>query len=338
VLVVAVQNADGYADLGAATGGATFFRSIGGSFGTAIFGAVFANVLPGNLAASLRGLSLPRGVTAVSGASPQVLARLPAAVHAGYIGGYAASLRTVFLVAVPFGALAFGLSWTLKDIPLRATTGRPDPADTLAPTSRPTVRTSDQEMERALTALISRERRHEIYTGLTAEAGVQLAPRAAWLLLRVGQHPGMGRHQLAQRLQLTDADLEGRLAELVTPGYVRPLPADPGEPVPLTDTGRHAFDRLFRARHDRVARLCADWHPDQHPALVALLDRLTHQLAASGEAPGRDLDRSAATAALGPAAAPGPGPGRPATPDSGPAPAPDPGQPAGPGSGSGPRE
>src|SRR5215470_10635681 len=46
VLVVAVQNAVSYADLGAATGGATFFRSIGGSFGTAVFGAVFANVLP----------------------------------------------------------------------------------------------------------------------------------------------------------------------------------------------------------------------------------------------------------------------------------------------------
>ena len=61
VLVVAVQNAVSYADLGAATAGATFFRSIGGSFGTAIFGAVFSNVLAGNLAASLHGLSLPHG-------------------------------------------------------------------------------------------------------------------------------------------------------------------------------------------------------------------------------------------------------------------------------------
>jgi EmrB/QacA subfamily drug resistance transporter len=302
VLVVAVQNAVGYDDLGAATGGATFFRSIGGSFGTAIFGAVFSNVLPGNLAASLHGLSLPHGVTAASGASPGVLARLPAAVHAGYIGGYAASLRTVFLVAVPFGALAFLLSWTLKDIPLRTTTGTPDPADTLAPTSRPTVRTSDQEMERALTTLISRERRHEIYAGLAAEAGVQVAPRAAWLLLRIGQHPGMSRRDLARLLQLTDADLEQRLAELIAPGYIRALPADPDEPVPLAGTGQRAFDQLFRARRDRIARLCADWHPDQHPALVTLLDRLTHQLAASGEAPDRDLGRPAVGAATGAAA------------------------------------
>src|SRR5690348_10542858 len=87
VLVVAVQNAVSYADLGAATGGATFFRSIGGSFGTAVFGAVFSNVLAGNLATSLHGLRLPRGVTAGSGASPAVLAHLPPAVHLGYITG-----------------------------------------------------------------------------------------------------------------------------------------------------------------------------------------------------------------------------------------------------------
>src|SRR5262252_3247191 len=77
VLVVAVQNAVSYADLGAATGGATFFRSIGGSFGVATFGAVFSNVLAGDLVAALKGLNLPPGVTAASGASPAVLAHLP---------------------------------------------------------------------------------------------------------------------------------------------------------------------------------------------------------------------------------------------------------------------
>jgi DNA-binding MarR family transcriptional regulator len=195
---------------------------------------------------------------------------------------------------VPFGALAFLLSWTLKDIPLRTTTSTPDPADTLAPTSRPTVRTSDQEMERALTALISREHRREIYAHLVAASGVQATPRAAWLLLRVGEHPGWPRHDLARHLYLTDADLERRLAELITSGYMRTLPNDPGEPVPLTGAGRHACDELFRARRDGIARLAADWQPEQHPRLVALLTRLTHQLAASGETPGPDLDATPA--------------------------------------------
>jgi predicted MFS family arabinose efflux permease len=46
VLVIAVQNTVNYADLGAATSGATFFRTIGGSFGVSIFGAIFATSWP----------------------------------------------------------------------------------------------------------------------------------------------------------------------------------------------------------------------------------------------------------------------------------------------------
>jgi hypothetical protein len=48
VLVLIVQNSVGYEDLGVATSGATFFRSIGASFGVAIFGTIFANLLSGN--------------------------------------------------------------------------------------------------------------------------------------------------------------------------------------------------------------------------------------------------------------------------------------------------
>ena len=45
ILVVAAQNAVPHEQLGTATSGVTFFRSIGGSFGTAVFGAIFANLL-----------------------------------------------------------------------------------------------------------------------------------------------------------------------------------------------------------------------------------------------------------------------------------------------------
>ena len=49
VLVIAVQNAVDYRDLGVATSGATLFRLIGGSLGTAILGAIFAARLAANL-------------------------------------------------------------------------------------------------------------------------------------------------------------------------------------------------------------------------------------------------------------------------------------------------
>ncbi len=53
VLVLAAQNAVPYSQLGVATSSATLFRSIGGSLGTAILGAIFANRLAGELASSL---------------------------------------------------------------------------------------------------------------------------------------------------------------------------------------------------------------------------------------------------------------------------------------------
>ena len=53
VLVVAVQNAVSYQDLGVATSSATFFRMIGGSFGTAVFGAIYAIVFNHTLAPTL---------------------------------------------------------------------------------------------------------------------------------------------------------------------------------------------------------------------------------------------------------------------------------------------
>src|SRR6266851_259384 len=118
VLVIIVQNGVPHSELGVATSGATFFRSIGGSFGTAIFGAIFANVLVGNLASHLHGVALPRGFSS-SDATPALLSHLPAAVHQGFVAGYAESIQTVFLVAVPIAALAFLATWLIPQVELK---------------------------------------------------------------------------------------------------------------------------------------------------------------------------------------------------------------------------
>jgi EmrB/QacA subfamily drug resistance transporter len=117
-LVIIVQNGVPHSELGVATSGATFFRSIGGSFGTAIFGAIFANVLVGNLATHLHGVTLPKGFSAAD-ATPAVLSHLPAAVHQGFVAGYAQSIQTVFLVAVPIAALAFLATWLIPQTELK---------------------------------------------------------------------------------------------------------------------------------------------------------------------------------------------------------------------------
>ena len=118
VLVIIVQNGVLHSELGVATSGATFFRAIGGSFGTAIFGAIFSNVLVGNLANHLHGVSLPAGFSAAD-VTPAALSHLPAAVRTGFVAGYAESIQTVFLIAVPIAVLAFLATWLIPQVELK---------------------------------------------------------------------------------------------------------------------------------------------------------------------------------------------------------------------------
>ena len=130
VLVIIVQNGVPHSELGVATSGATFFRSIGGSFGTAIFGAIFANVLVGNLASHLHGVGLPAGFSPAN-VTPAALGHLPAVVHAGFVAGDAESIQTVFLIAVPIGLLAFLGAWLIPQVELKQWA----PAASAAPTA-----------------------------------------------------------------------------------------------------------------------------------------------------------------------------------------------------------
>jgi EmrB/QacA subfamily drug resistance transporter len=122
VLVTIVQNAVPHSELGVATSAATFFRSIGGSFGTAIFGAIFSNVLIGNLSSHLHGVTLPKGFSSAD-VTPAVLSHLSAAVRDGFVAGYAESIQTVFLIAVPIAAIAFVATWFIPQLELRRWTG-----------------------------------------------------------------------------------------------------------------------------------------------------------------------------------------------------------------------
>lgn len=132
VLVLIVQNAVPYSELGVATSGATFFRSIGGSFGTAIFGAIFSNVLVGNLARHLGHAKLPSGLTSAS-VTPAVLNSLPRAVHQGLAAAYAESIQTVFLISAPIAVIAFAASFLIPHVELRRAVRAPVPAPVPAP-------------------------------------------------------------------------------------------------------------------------------------------------------------------------------------------------------------
>jgi MFS family permease len=142
VLVLIVQNAVPYSELGVATSGATFFRSIGGSFGTAIFGAIFSNVLVGNLVKHLGSARLPSGLSS-SSITPAILDRLALGVHHGIAAAYAESIQTVFTIAVPIAAIAFLATWLIPQVELRRGVGATpsSPPDTPTTPSNPQGRT-----------------------------------------------------------------------------------------------------------------------------------------------------------------------------------------------------
>jgi EmrB/QacA subfamily drug resistance transporter len=127
VLVVAVQNAVPYEQLGTATSGVTFFRTVGSSFGTAVFGAVFTNLLATNVVGALGPNAVPADLASVlSSIDPTTMGQLPAATYAAVVSGIVTTIQTVFLIAVPIAALGFVLSWLLPEMQLRTSVGDSD--------------------------------------------------------------------------------------------------------------------------------------------------------------------------------------------------------------------
>jgi EmrB/QacA subfamily drug resistance transporter len=115
VLVIAVQNAVDYGDLGVATSGSTLFRMVGGSLGTAVFGSIFAAGLQSRLLRSLGDAPAGREL------SPDWIAQLPDATRLVYIDAFTASLSTVFLIATAIAVVGFALTWFVPERPLRET-------------------------------------------------------------------------------------------------------------------------------------------------------------------------------------------------------------------------
>ncbi len=292
VLIIAVQNAVDYKDLGAATSGATFFRSMGGSFGVAIFGAIFANLLAGNLAHYLKGVTLPPGLSG-SSISPAALAKLPPQVHGGFVQAYAHSLNTVFEVAVPIAGVAFLLTWLLPELKLRKTTEATHTGDVFA---LPTDRSSVQEMERALTVLARKENRPELFRRLAARAHVDLDPVLCWLLLCIDRHPDRSVAELACPPQISAERVQERLQRLVDLGLVV-VDGDGGRPNAsrpvLTPAGRNTVSKLIEARKQGLEDLLDGWSPEDHDELAALVKRLGREMLDDTRPPERELAGSA---------------------------------------------
>ncbi len=120
------QNSVEQKDLGVSSSAATFFRSIGGSFGVSLFGAVFNHQLTAQLTDRLgaAGTALTGGGGRVD---PAALRQLPAPVRTGFLESMAYAISHVFIWAIVFAAAVPLLAAFIKEIPLR---GRDDDAPT----------------------------------------------------------------------------------------------------------------------------------------------------------------------------------------------------------------
>ncbi|MQY04275.1 putative multidrug resistance protein MdtD [Actinomadura sp. RB68] len=269
VLVIAVQNRVPYADLGAATSGVTFFRQIGGSFGVAAFGTVFANHLESNMTELARKGELPRGFDpAAAQGNPKLIEKLPPQVRGDFLHAYADAIQTVFLWAVPIALIACVLTWFMKETPLRATAQATDYGEGLGGAS---ARTSRHEVERALSDLIRRDPAAlEQYTRIGRLAGVDLPPGSMWALCRIARDGSVPGAALADRAGVTVEQGRPYIDRLVEAGLVRRAEGE----LAITDDGRETADRLVQARVAGLADHLRGWSPEESPELAELLTRL----------------------------------------------------------------
>ena len=129
VMVLAVQNAVEHRDLGTATGVETFSRSMGASFGVAMYGAILNNrlayYLPKFVPANAAGKLSVQRLTA----SPAAIRQLPPATQHGVLLSLARSIHVVFLFGLPLMIVAFFVTFLLKETPLRETAHVTVPVD-----------------------------------------------------------------------------------------------------------------------------------------------------------------------------------------------------------------
>ncbi|MFB6985318.1 MDR family MFS transporter [Streptomyces sp. NPDC056178] len=199
VLTIAVQNTVDYSDLGTATSGVTFFRTLGSSFGTAVFGTIYANALKPNLTDGIAAAARAGGdpaVLAKAAQSPQGLHRLPAAQSAPLAQAYADTLHTVFLWTVPVAVLGLVVALFLKEVKLRDTArvGSTDMGEGFA---QPSAGDSARLLEFSV-AKILRGAGPDTARRIVAESDTRLDMAGAWavmqveLFTRMVGHAGLG--------------------------------------------------------------------------------------------------------------------------------------------------
>ena len=119
VVVTAVQNSVDRRNMGVATASVTFFRSMGGAIGTALLGAILNIRLKHHLSEIVGAAGqAPSGPIKTDDVT--AIKALPEPIKGWVLEAFTRSMDDVFLVAVPFMAVAFVIALTMREKPLRS--------------------------------------------------------------------------------------------------------------------------------------------------------------------------------------------------------------------------
>lgn len=275
VLILIVQNTSNFDDLGVATSGVTFFRTIGSSFGAAIFGSLFANFLDGRIGGALAASGAPPAAAQ----SPQALHQLPADVAAPIVNAYADSLGLVFLCAAPIAFIGFVVAWMLKEVPLREMeTVAVDLGDGFA---MPSTESPEKMLEIAIGRMLRQSPEIRL-RNICEKPDCTLDIARLWALIQIYRHNqvfGSARlTEIADRLRVPSEVIEPTFDRLVESGYALRT----GDLLWLTQAGARQVDVVSAALINRIVdKLAAspafDGRPDRLH-VEAALERIAHRV------------------------------------------------------------
>lgn len=267
-LVLIVQNTVGFDDLGVATSGVTFFRTIGSSFGAAIFGSLFTNFLHSRIGPAMVASRAP----AAAAASPEALHRLPREAAAPIVAAYSESLTQVFLWAVPVALVGLVLALFLRQVPLREL--HDSTIDLGDAFGMPNTETPDQMLEGAVERMLRGVPGMRLRS-IAMRPDCRLDVAGLWGVLRINRYEQMyGTARLtdiAEYLRIPFEVLEPTFSRLIATGYAR----GDGDQLWLTAAGaqqvNYVHSLLVGWLVDKLARSPGfDGRPDRRVVEAAL--------------------------------------------------------------------
>lgn len=272
VLTIVVQNTVPYHDLGVSTSGVTFLRTLGSSFGVALFGTVYSNSLKSQMAKN----PLPPGLDPRLLQSPKGVHALPSPFRELVIGGYTEALQTVFAAAIPVGLLTMLIALFLKQVPLRDT-ARAAATDLGEGFSVPEGDNRVDLLRLAISKLWERKGMAEGARALRA-AGVPIDPANAWCLSRVAlfaEYRGEARlRAIADRYHVPASVLRPAFQRSIAEGYLQEVDGE----LSMTARGIAEFDRISAVWRDWLESELSGWEHIGDEEFDKALDQAARQL------------------------------------------------------------